>query len=477
MSNSPLVDYTRISPNKNSPRNKDIYIISPHCVVGQVTVERLGEIFASPSKDASSNYGVGYDGRIGMYVEEKDRSWCTSSAWNDNRAVTIEIASDSYHPYAITDEAYYATIDLMADICKRNGKTKLLWFADKDKTLNYTPASNEMIITVHRWFDNKSCPGDYIYYRLGRMADAVNKKLAGEKPTPHPVIGFERIAGKDRYNTAKATVNARHSEPIALTVVSGESYADALSGAFFSKAVGAPLLLTSAGKVDDTIKYIKERPYVQYVYILGGEAAVPKEFEEKLEGYKVTRYSGKTRYTTNLAALEAIETPNAQLIIASGKNFPDGLCAGMVNRPVMLVGDDLRDDQIAYIKERKFSAFYIFGGEGAVNKLVADKLSKFGEVSRFFGNNRYSTSTNVAKTFFPKADTVVFASGKTYPDGLCACNLGSYPLILIDNNVYLEAEKYLTDKSLKKVYVVGGEGAVDDYTVNMALTPLEKIAL
>ena len=127
MSNSPLVSYTRISPNKNSPRNQNIYIISPHCVVGQVTVERLGEIFASTSRDASSNYGIGYDGRVGMYVEEKDRSWCTSSSWNDNRAVTIEVASDTYHPYAITDEAYYKLIDLMADICKRNGKTKILW--------------------------------------------------------------------------------------------------------------------------------------------------------------------------------------------------------------------------------------------------------------------------------------------------------------------------------------------------------------
>lgn len=477
MSNSPLVSYTRISPNKNSPRNQNIYIISPHCVVGQVTVERLGEIFASTSRDASSNYGIGYDGRVGMYVEEKDRSWCTSSSWNDNRAVTIEVASDTYHPYAITDEAYYKLIDLMADICKRNGKTKILWFGDREKTLNYTPAANEMIITVHRWFDNKSCPGDYIYSRLGKIADAVNKKLNGERPKPKPSIPFERIAGNNRYNTAKATANIMRKNPYAYTVVSGENFADALSAAHLAEIVGSPLILTSPAKVEDTLKYMKEHDNLQYAYLIGGEGVIPGTFEDQLEGYKVKRIAGNDRYETNLKVLDAIETPNAQLIIASGKNFPDGLCAGMINRPVMLVGDDLRQDQIDYIKERGFTTFYVFGGEGAVNTRVTDKLSVLGTVDRTAGSNRYATSIAIAKKFYPNADTVVFASGKNFPDGLCACNLGNYPLILVDNNAYFEAQKYLSGKQLKKAYVVGGTGVLEDYTINMALTPLEKVAL
>lgn len=184
MSNSPLVSYTLISPNKNSPRNKAIDRISIHCVVGQCTVETLGSIFAPSSRQASSNYGVGKDGRIGMYVEEKDRSWCTSSAANDNRAVTIEVASDTTAPYAVNDTAFAAMLDLVTDICKRNGKKKLLWFGDKDKTLAYTPAADEMVLTVHRWFANKSCPGDYLYNRHGEIAAEVTKRLSGTTATP-----------------------------------------------------------------------------------------------------------------------------------------------------------------------------------------------------------------------------------------------------------------------------------------------------
>lgn len=118
--NSPLVDYTRISPNRSVNRKHTIDTVTIHCVVGQCSVETLGTIFARSSCQASANYGIGYDGRVGLYVEEKDRSWCTSSASNDNRAITIEVASDTYDPYAVTDAAYNKLIDLLVDICKRN---------------------------------------------------------------------------------------------------------------------------------------------------------------------------------------------------------------------------------------------------------------------------------------------------------------------------------------------------------------------
>ena len=166
MSNSSLVSYTKISPNRTSPRNKPVDYITPHCVVGQCSVETLGNIFAPTSRQASSNYGIGTDGRIGMYCEEKDRSWCSSSGANDNRAITIECASDTTAPYAMNSKVYAALIDLCVDICKRYGKTKLLWFGDKAKTLAYKPKADEMIITVHRWYANKSCPGDWLYNRL-----------------------------------------------------------------------------------------------------------------------------------------------------------------------------------------------------------------------------------------------------------------------------------------------------------------------
>lgn len=124
MSNSKLISCTLISPNKNSPRNHKIDTITIHCVVGQCSAERIGEIFKPTSRQASSNYGIGYDGRIGLYVDEADRSWCSSSAANDNRAITIEVASDTKHPYAVNDKAYAALLDLVEDICRRNGIKK-----------------------------------------------------------------------------------------------------------------------------------------------------------------------------------------------------------------------------------------------------------------------------------------------------------------------------------------------------------------
>lgn len=181
MSNSPLVDYTRISPNKNSPRNHKIDTITIHCVVGQCTVETLGNIFAPTSRQASSNYGVGTDGKIGMYVEEKDRSWCSSNAANDNRAVTIEVASDTKHPYAVNDRAFAALLDLVTDICKRNGIKKLVWSTKKADRVNHKNGCN---MTVHRDYANKSCPGDYLYNRHGEIAAEVNRRLGVEDAAP-----------------------------------------------------------------------------------------------------------------------------------------------------------------------------------------------------------------------------------------------------------------------------------------------------
>lgn len=185
MSNSPLVDYMLISPNKTKNRTHKIDTITPHCVVGQVSVEALGNLFAKTSRKASSNYGIGYDGRIGMYVEEKDRSWCSSNAANDHRAITIEVASDTTQPYAITDAAYKALVNLCYDICKRNGISELKWKADKSLVGDVSKQN----ITVHRWFAAKACPGDYIYNRLGQIAAEVNKKLSGDTTVPTPDDG------------------------------------------------------------------------------------------------------------------------------------------------------------------------------------------------------------------------------------------------------------------------------------------------
>lgn len=179
MSNSPLVVYTKLSPNHSGQRTHSIDRITPHCVVGQLSAESICGCFISTSRQASCNYGIGTDGRISMSVEEKNRSWCSSSRENDQRAVTIECASDKTAPYAFNDAVYASLVNLCVDICQRNGKSKLLWLGDKDKTLAYAPKSDEMVLTVHRWFANKSCPGDWLYNRLGNLAAEVTKRLTG----------------------------------------------------------------------------------------------------------------------------------------------------------------------------------------------------------------------------------------------------------------------------------------------------------
>lgn len=182
MSNSPLVAYTRLSPNYTAPRNHVTDTISIHCVVGQLTAQEILDMdmftVYDPINGASCTYAVGMDGSIGQGVDEANRSWCTSSRGNDHRAITIEVASDTTHPYAINDNAMAALLELLVDIMHRHGKKRLLWLGDKENTLAYTPAADEMVLTVHRWFANKACPGDYLFERHGQIAAEVTRRLA-----------------------------------------------------------------------------------------------------------------------------------------------------------------------------------------------------------------------------------------------------------------------------------------------------------
>ena len=157
MSNSPLVSYTRISPNQSGHKKYKIDRITPHCIVGQMSVESLGEWFSKSTTRASSNYGIGADGRVGMYVEENCRAWTSSSSENDNRSVTIECASDLKPPYAFKDVVFNTLVKLCVDICKRNGKNKLVWPGSKAATLSYIPKENEMLLTLHRYYSSTSC--------------------------------------------------------------------------------------------------------------------------------------------------------------------------------------------------------------------------------------------------------------------------------------------------------------------------------
>jgi len=184
MSNSRLATVTVLSPNNSGKRTHAIDRITPHCMVGQLSAKKCGELFSRSSYQASSNYGIGTSGEIEMYVPEDKRSWCSSSESNDQRAVTIECASDARHPYAMNTKVYASLVKLCTDICRRNGKTKLLWLGDKNKSLTYKPRDNEMILTVHRWFAQKACPGDWLYSRLGKLASEVTAQLHGDASEP-----------------------------------------------------------------------------------------------------------------------------------------------------------------------------------------------------------------------------------------------------------------------------------------------------
>lgn len=200
--NSPLVGYTGLVNKHSGQRTHCIDRITPHCVVGQVTAARLKEIF-SGTREVSSNYGIALDGTVGLYVEEKNRSWCSSSNANDQRAITIECASDPKPPYAFKAVVYDTLVKLCIDICKRNGKKKLLWFGDKAKTLNYSPKPDEMVLTVHRWFANKSCPGDWLYSRMGDLADKVTAALAADSGS---AASSPKPAAKCPYAEPKALI-------------------------------------------------------------------------------------------------------------------------------------------------------------------------------------------------------------------------------------------------------------------------------
>lgn len=187
MSNSSLVCYTKISPNKNSPRNHKIDTITIHHMAGNLSIETCGQVFANKSKQASSNYGIGSDGRVGMYVEEKDRSWCSCSSSNDHRAITIEVANCTGAPdWKVSDKAYATLINLVTDICKRNGIEKLIWDTTKTGRKNHKNGAN---MTLHSDFYSTSCPGPYLSGKMSQIADEVNARLVPApqpEPTPAP---------------------------------------------------------------------------------------------------------------------------------------------------------------------------------------------------------------------------------------------------------------------------------------------------
>lgn len=209
MGYSSLVEYIKISPNKTSPRNHKIDTITIHCMAGNLTIETCANVFAPTSRQASSNYGVGTDGRIGCYVDENDRSWCSSNRANDMRAITIEVANDGGADtgWHVSGVAMNSLIKLVADVCKRNNISKLVWSDNKDDRINHRNGCN---MTVHRDFANKSCPGDYLMSKMTYIASEVNKLLgASGDSSVSGVVNSSHAPVKSLEDVAREVINGK----------------------------------------------------------------------------------------------------------------------------------------------------------------------------------------------------------------------------------------------------------------------------
>ena len=196
MSNSSLINYVNLSPNCNSPRNNAIKKITIHHMASNLSVEQCGNIFANRNRQASSNYGISSDGRVGLYVDEANRSWCSSNADNDHQAITIEVANDviggNWH---VSDVALAKLIDLCVDICERNGINRLIFTGNASGNL-----------TLHKYFAATMCPGPYLESKMPYIAQEVNRRLGmkNDKPSTSAYIvkqGDTLSAIARKYNT------------------------------------------------------------------------------------------------------------------------------------------------------------------------------------------------------------------------------------------------------------------------------------
>ena len=293
--------------------------------------------------------------------------------------------------------------------------------------------------------------------------------------------GVIRVYGADRYKTAfkaadtlKETLGIEKFEYI--VVASGTDYADALSGSYLANQKNAPILLVRNRKQE--LNAVKE--YINAnlvaggtVYLLGGEKAMPKAMESGLDGFVVKRLAGATRYETNLEILKEAGVGTEDILVATGKDFADSLSASAVNKPILLVKDNLNDAQKNFLSGLSGNKIYIIGGNNAVHTRIENALKAYGSVTRIGGATRYDTSVNIAKEFFPNADSAVLVYGKNFPDGLTGGVLASKmnaPVVLAAKGKDTQAVKYITTAGIKTGAVMGGTILISDGIVKNAFS-------
>ena len=210
MSNSLLCDGILLTNNCTKPRNHRIDRITPHYMAGYASAEACCKMFQSYSRKASANYCIGKDGEIFLNVEEANRAWTTGSAYNDNRAITIECANymDGSRYGVLPDVVWDSLVRLCIDICKRNGIYRI----------NFT-GSDSGNLTMHKWYQDTDCPGPWFSYQFQRLANEINDGLG--------VDGSTTFAGT--YKVMVNTLNVRTKPSLDGVIVAQYHYGETVN--------------------------------------------------------------------------------------------------------------------------------------------------------------------------------------------------------------------------------------------------------
>ena len=428
------------TPNKEIGTNKPTMIIIHHWGSDGQSFNGVVNWLCNPNAVVSAHYVV-QDGYVTQLVDHRDSAWhCVGK----NRvSIGIECRPE------MTDGDIRTVAELIADIWKKEGK-KLPLYGHKD-------------------FNATACPGRY-YSQLNRLYKLAEQYYAPApvKPTPKPVIGFTRIAGTTRYQTAIEVAKKKGTKFEAVVIARGDDFPDALSSSYLASKHNAPILLVNSEDsiIKEVCDFVKSR--TNRVFIVGGMSAVPKSVETQLQGLQIERIEGKTRYLTNLELLK--KASGDTLVVARGDDFPDAVSGSSTRQPIMLVGRELLAEQIEWLRNQKLKAIYVLGGTSVVPEAVEKTLKKYATVKRFQGTNRYKTALAVANEFYPKADTMIIVTGQGFADGLCGSQLAKAPMLFANGDNYGDAREYFKKHSITKAYVIGGESAVSNYTANWVLT-------
>ena len=282
-----------------------------------------------------------------------------------------------------------------------------------------------------------------------------------------------RIFGSNRYETslevAKVLKEQLGVEKFsAVIIANGRNFPDALAGSYLAGKLNAPILMARdkseyAEPLRDFIKEHLEEGGI--IYILGGVEAVPDSVVQGFENFEIKRLADVGRYGTNLKILNEAGVTNETILVCTGQGFADSLSASATGLPILLIGKNLKEEQITFLKEHKNNQYYIIGGEKAVSKEIEIALKGYVKVERIAGNDRYETSTRVAETFFDNPNTAVLAWAKDFPDGLCGGPLAmskKAPLILTATNQESKAATYAKANEIRIGAVLGGTDLISN---------------